>query len=216
MWSLLNALPIFKPTVTKPPTQIDSVYPLLIRSESTSSTSSSPERNVKLATPPQGKTPFCCPNHQIPSSACPTSHNLTLFLRALTLRHQELQHANTISSKTFFQPLIKADLSRTSRSPIIIELEISTKLDSVRRIFAQRYFVPRQGLQRTDIEMYPEGAFYEISLKEVERIRGSPGMWDFFKKDEATRDRVAWYCEKCSGGYWVRVILRGESVSVFA
>lgn len=64
--------------------------------------------------------------------------------------------------------------------------------------------------------MCPEIAFYEVGFELVERIRRSQGGRSgeedqgFANRDEIVRDRVAWCCEECGGGYWARVIRAGK------
>lgn len=210
MWSIFQNIPIFNP----PPPQTETPAPFLFSSETTISSSSTLKPSDNLAS--QATTPFCCAKYQIPTS-CPTSHILTLFLRALTLRQQEIHHPNqtpsSSSTNTFFQPfpsnLTLTESAHSLQNATIIELETSAKQPNyLSRIYKQKYYIPRQDLQRTDVEIYPGGAFYEISFQEVARIKGG-GNWDFLRKDEAVKDRVSWRCEGCGGAYWARVIAGG-------
>lgn len=206
MWSLISQA-IFKPDLP----QVNTTLPLLYHPETTSSSTST---TTKVASPAQPYTPFCC-DHQIPSSH-PISHILTLFLRALTLRRQQLIHTNTNTTSpttTLFQTKMSSPTVSFNNNQTVIEFEISANMKYSQRTFQQKYYVPTQGLQRTDVELYPEGAFHEVSLMEVEGMRATRGGkqdWGFLKRDDVAKERVTWSCEGCGWGYWVRVVTNSE------
>lgn len=215
MWSLLSqAIPILKPLSE----QSNITAPLFRGSDTTSDYESTV--SFKVATPQQPRTLLCCPSHQIPSSH-PTSHVLNLFLRALDLRRQQIYHpVNPVSTSTLFHPLLSCHQPKSEPPPpdvtnqTIIELETCTKDKSLGRTFRQKYYVPAVNLQRTEINIYPEGAFREVSFEIIEKLKRAAGGgkedWGFVTRDEVVKNRASWCCERCGWIYWIRVIEVGE------
>ncbi|KUJ21990.1 uncharacterized protein LY89DRAFT_768261 [Mollisia scopiformis] len=175
----------------------------------------SPIPSTKVET--SQEQPFCCPSLDLPIYS-PTSHALTLFLRALTIRRQHITTITSSSSSTLlFSPLFPLNTlpfpHQTQQQLEIIEFETISSDRTFDRKFQHRYFIIVPGRDISDVEMDLGGNFREVSISwvEEERRKGDDGGgWGFVGRDEVVRDRVGWRCEDCGVGYWVRLIGVGE------